>query len=119
MNTNLLESIGVRPGRGKLHVGFLLCDKFAMLPFISSLEPMRAANRYSGEHLYSWQLFSESGLPVTGSNGLNMAVDNNFSEEWKLDRLIVCGPHNPQPVHFALGEHTRVSSGVSSTASIQ
>jgi len=97
MNTNLLESIGVRPGRGKLHVGFLLCDNFAMLPFISSLEPMRAANRYSGEHLYSWQLFSESGLPVTGSNGLNMAVDNNFSEEWKLDRLIVCGPHNPQP----------------------
>lgn len=97
MSAELLESIGVHSGRGQLHVGFLLCETFAMLPFISSLEPMRAANRYSGEHLYSWQLFSESGQPVVGSNGLNMAVDNKFSEDWKLDRLIVCGPHNPQP----------------------
>ena len=96
MSSNLLETLGVHSGRGRLHVGFLLCDTFAMLPFISCLEPMRAANRYSGEHLYSWQLFSETGQSVIASNGLNMAADDNFSEDWKLDRLIVCGPHHPQ-----------------------
>jgi len=88
--------MGVRAGRGRTHVGFLLCESFAMLPFVSSLEPMRAANRYSNEHLYSWQLFSESGQAVHASNGLPLAVDDAFTDEWKLDRLIVCGPHNPQ-----------------------
>ncbi len=97
MEANSLETLGVHHGRGKIHVGFLLCDTFAMLPFISSLEPMRAANRYSNEHLYSWQLFSESGQPVLASNGLSLSVNDTFSDEWKLDRLIVCGPHNPQP----------------------
>ena len=97
MSNSLLEPLGVHSGRGRVHVGFLLCDTFAMLPFISSVEPMRAANRYSDEHLYSWQIFSESGQTVVASNGLNVSVDNKFSNEWKLDRLIVCGPHNPQP----------------------
>jgi len=98
MTTNSLEPLGVRAGRGQRHVGFLLCDTFAMLPFISALEPMRAANRYSESHLYSWQLFSETGQPVVASNGLMMGVDSAFSDEWKIDRLIICGPHNPQPV---------------------
>jgi len=99
MTSNLLEPLGVHEGRGHLHVGFLLCETFAMLPFISSLEPMRAANRYSKKHLYSWQLFSETGQPIVASNGLTMGVDAPFSDDWKLDRLIVCGPHNPQPVN--------------------
>jgi len=97
MDANSLDSLGVRVGRGKTHVGFLLSDSFAMLPFISCLEPMRAANRYSNEHLYSWQLFSEDGQAVHASNGLSIAVDDKFSDEWKLDRVIVCGPHNPKP----------------------
>lgn len=96
MDANSLESLGVRPGRGQTHVGFLLCNSFAMLPFVSALEPMRAANRYSNEHLYSWQLFSEDGRTVCASNGLPIAADDAFSDDWKLDRLIVCGPHNPQ-----------------------
>lgn len=95
MMSNQLESIGVYSGRGRQHVGFLLCDTFAMLPFISSLEPLRAANRYSEQHLYSWQLFSESGDSVIASNGLSMAADDKFSDDWKLDRLIVCGSHSP------------------------
>ena len=99
MITNSLEPLGVLPGRGRLHVGFLLCETFAMLPFISCIEPMRAANRFSGEHLYSWQLFSESGDSVFASNGLSMAVDEKFNQDWKLDRLIVCGAHNPQPAN--------------------
>jgi len=101
MDIHSLQSLGVYEGRGQQHVGFLLCESFAMLPFISALEPMRAANRYSESHLYSWQLFSESGQSVVASNGLHMAVDDAFSDEWKLDRLIVCGPHNPQPANEA------------------
>ncbi len=98
--SNELESLGVLSGRGRQHVGFLLCDTFAMLPFISSLEPMRAANRYSGSHLYSWQLFSETGEPVVASNGLSLPVNERFGDEWKLDRLIVCGSHSPHlPTH--------------------
>jgi len=97
----MLEHLGVQSGRGQQHVGFLLCDTFAMLPFISSLEPLRAANRYSEQHLYSWQLFSENGQPAVASNGLTMNVNDPFSDDWKLDRLIVCGPHNPEPTSNA------------------
>ncbi len=97
MTSNMLESLGVHSERGQQHVGFLLCHTFAMLPFISALEPLRAANRYSDQQHYSWQIFSESGEPVIASNGLSLAADDPFSDDWKLDRLIVCGPHDPQP----------------------
>jgi transcriptional regulator GlxA family with amidase domain len=96
MTPHYFASLGVHEGRGQVHTGFLLQDTFAMMPFISSLEPMRAANRYSEKHLYSWQIFSETGQNVVGSNGLPMAVDDVFSDQWKLDRLIVCGPHDPK-----------------------
>ena len=49
---------------------FLLCDMFSMMPFAAALEPLRQANRMARSPLYSWRLVSETGAPVTASNGV-------------------------------------------------
>jgi len=89
------ERYGVLPGLGERRIGFYLPNTFAMLPFISALEPLRAANRYSGKHLYSWHLFGETAAPAVANNAMVQQVQGSISEANELDRLIICGPHNP------------------------
>jgi len=90
---------GVMPGDGEQRIGFFLPDTFAMLPFISALEPLRAANRYSERHLYSWHLFGESTEPALANNAMSQLVEDSISNAVGLDRLIVCGPHEPLRYH--------------------
>ena len=47
---------------------FVLLDKFTMISFAGAIEPLRLANRVSGEPLYSWSLCGE-GTEKTCSNG--------------------------------------------------
>lgn len=86
---------GVTDGNAEQTFGFFLADTFAMLPFISALEPLRAANRFSGRALYDWQLFSETGADAVANNAMNLAVHGSLFDCAPLDRLIVCGPHDP------------------------
>lgn len=51
-------------------MGFLLVAQFAMMPFTSAIEPLRAANRLSGTELYRWRLYSVDGAPVEASSGI-------------------------------------------------
>jgi len=76
-------------------VGFFLAPTFAMLPFVSALEPLRAANRYSRRPLYAWQCHSLDGAPVAACNGMQQAVDGDLASAGGLDLLVVCGPHDP------------------------
>lgn len=89
------ERYGVLPGSGERRIGFYLPDTFGMLPFISALEPLRAANRYRQKHLYSWHLFGESNAPAIANNGMEQHVEGSLNEARELDRLIICGPHDP------------------------
>ena len=50
-------------------VGFYLVPEFPMMAFASAIEPLRAANRMSGERLFAWQLYSRNGDPVRASGG--------------------------------------------------
>ena len=88
-----------RPAR--CEIGFFLPDTFAMLPFIAALEPLRAANRFSQEPLYRWHLFGETSEPAIANNAMTQKVIGALEMADKLNRLIVCGPHDPQHYDFA------------------
>jgi AraC family carnitine catabolism transcriptional activator len=88
---------GVCAGKAEQKIGFFLADTFAMLPFISAVEPLRAANRFSGRDLYDWELLGDGTDEVMANNAMKVRVDGSIHDGVKLSRLIVCGPHSP---HF-------------------
>ena len=64
-------------------LAFLLLDQFSMIAFASRWNPLRLANREVNGTLYEWTLVSETGGPVTCSNGTRVAVDRGLDP---LDR---------------------------------
>ena len=70
---------------------FLLLDKFTMMSFAGALEPLRVANRVSGEKLYTWVLAGEGGVEATCSNGAAFKLDMGLDEIGRDDVLLVCG----------------------------
>ncbi|MDH3666276.1 MAG: GlxA family transcriptional regulator [Paracoccaceae bacterium] len=69
---------------------FLLADMFSMMPFAAALEPLRQANRMSRQPLYSWRLVSETGGPVTASNGITINVDGGLEDMPREASIAVC-----------------------------
>ena len=62
---------------GTLRVGFLLVPDFSMLAFASAIEPLRAANRMSGQPLFDWVISSPDGGATQASNGVVVAADGD------------------------------------------
>ena len=77
-----------RGGTRPYTVGFHLVPDFPMMAF-AAIEPLRAANRLSGEKLFAWQLFSRDGGPVRASNGIDVAA-GSIGAGAALDLLLVC-----------------------------
>ena len=71
---NLLQA---SKSAGPLTVGFLLVPNFSMLAFASALEPLRAANRMSGQNLFSWVISSPTGAGPEASNGVRVDVQGS------------------------------------------
>lgn len=68
-----------------------------MLAFTSAVEPLRVANRLSEKQLYSWQIVSVDGAPVTASNHIDVVAQASIEDVGRLDNLIVVaglGAHN-------------------------
>lgn len=81
-----------------LRVGFLLIDQFTMMSFTSAVEPLRSANRMSNRELFEWTALSDTGDPVTASNGIAVIADASIRDAGKLHALVVCAggsPHSP------------------------
>jgi transcriptional regulator GlxA family with amidase domain len=70
---------------------FLLLDSFTMIAFAGAIEPLRIANRMAGRTLYEWRVVSESGGPVTASNGVPVACDGGLTETGGEATIIVVG----------------------------
>lgn len=81
------------------HVGFLLIPGFALLPYASAIEPLRAANRLSGRTLYRWSHVSIDGAAAPASNGVAIAADGRIGAAMALDYLFVCAGGNPALFH--------------------
>jgi AraC family transcriptional regulator, glycine betaine-responsive activator len=78
------------PTRPLYRVGFYLVPNFPMMAFAAAIEPLRAANRLSGEKLFDWRLFSRDGEPVRASNGIGIAAHGSIRDAPVLDLLLVC-----------------------------
>ena len=57
-------------------IHFLLFNKFSMLAFTSSVEPLRSANRLSGRDLYVWEVITPNGNVAEASNGIQIKPDS-------------------------------------------
>ena len=69
---------------------FLLLNQFTFLSFAAAIEPLRIANRMSGQPLYRWTLISENGQDATCSNGTTVRVNGGLGEISRDDVVIVC-----------------------------
>ncbi|MDT8855628.1 GlxA family transcriptional regulator [Paracoccaceae bacterium Fryx2] len=70
---------------------FLLLDRFTLLSFAGAIEPLRIANRVSGENLYRWALAGEGGDAIACSNGASFKLDMGLDEIDRDDTVLVCG----------------------------
>jgi transcriptional regulator GlxA family with amidase domain len=78
-----------------MRVGFLLVPGFSLLSYASAVEPLRAANRLTGQQLYAWRHISIDGEPTAASNGATINADHKVGEKIDLDMLFVCAAGNP------------------------
>ena len=86
--------------------GFLLVNDFTLISMSSAIEPLRMANRLYGKNVYRWRLISETGDPVTASDGVSVNVNSGIDDDdalQGLDTIIVCGgihieKHTSEPV---------------------
>ena len=80
----------VAPNRYRL----LLQDSFSAFDLMTVIETLKEANRRDAETLYDWKILSESGAPVTASNGIAISVDGGLVELDRRETLIVFGGDN-------------------------
>jgi transcriptional regulator GlxA family with amidase domain len=73
------------------HFVFLLLNQFTFLPFAAAIEPLRIANRMSGQALYRWSLINEAGTEARCSNGTQVKVDGGLGDVGRDDVILVCG----------------------------
>jgi len=71
-------------------VGFYLVPNFPMMAFAAAIEPLRAANRLTGDELFAWRLYSRDGTTVRASNGIEITAHGAVSDGAALDMLLVC-----------------------------
>lgn len=73
-----------------IDLGFLLLPRYSMIAFSSAIEPLRMANRLSGQELYRWTTYTVDGDPVEASNGLRLQADAKLGELSGLHTLFIC-----------------------------
>lgn len=74
--------------------GFLLLEEFTLISVSSAIETLRMANRAAGSQVYSWRMISETGGPVTASDGLSISADFAIADEIQsrdLHVVVACG----------------------------
>lgn len=91
MNDSNAESPQKRKARS---IGFLLLNNFTMISLASAVEALRMANQLSGEELYAWYSLTESGQPISASDGIKITPDASMYNELGLDTIIVSGGVN-------------------------
>ncbi|MBM3597284.1 MAG: GlxA family transcriptional regulator [Alphaproteobacteria bacterium] len=87
---------GPQPGNRPLVVDLVLASEFSLLSLAATMEPLRAANRVSGETLYKWRLLSEDGRPALTSSGVPIPVAGRFEARDVRDVLILVAAFEPE-----------------------
>jgi transcriptional regulator GlxA family with amidase domain len=82
------------PSPETLKVTILMLPELSLLSLAATLEPLRAANRASGNDLYVWRLVSLDGDPVITSSGLLLPVQGRLEPDDSPGALIVLAAFN-------------------------
>lgn len=77
-----------------LEVDILAFPETTVLLLASVFEPLRAANRISGQTLYNWRLLSPDGAPVETTARISIPVDGSFRPERDERPLFVVSSYN-------------------------
>lgn len=77
------------PAPAPQRMGFFLIPHFSMMALSSVTEPLRAANRVSGQSLYSWHLISADGEPVSSSSGFALTPEFSMASSPDLSHVFV------------------------------
>ncbi|SAL72128.1 transcriptional regulator [Caballeronia terrestris] len=73
---------------------FLLLPEFSSIGFMSAIEPLRVANRFSGA-LYQWHILSADGGPVAASNGISLNAEGSFDTVKDASAVFVVAGFEP------------------------
>jgi AraC family carnitine catabolism transcriptional activator len=73
---------------------FLLLPEFSSIGFMSAIEPLRVANRFSGA-LYRWHILSADGGPVAASNGISLNAEGAFDSVTDASAVFVVAGFEP------------------------
>ncbi|WP_311955757.1 GlxA family transcriptional regulator [Halomonas garicola] len=84
------------PDTAPERIGFLLLPRFAMVAFFSAVEPLRIANRISGQTLFDWDIISQDGGPVAASNGMTLDAGHAMAAAPAVPSLAVCASFAPE-----------------------
>lgn len=76
---------------GTIKVGFLMVPNFSMIAFSAAIEPLRVANRMSGEILFEWVIASPTDEPISASNGVRVDVFSTIADLAECRLVFVCG----------------------------
>ena len=76
---------------GTIKVGFLMVPNFSMIAFSAAIEPLRVANRMSGETLFEWVIASPTDEPISASNGVRVDVFSSIADLAECRLVFVCG----------------------------
>lgn len=72
----------------------LILPDASLMSVAATLDPMRAANRVSGQMPYRWRVVSVDGTPIRTSCGLALQVDGPLDAQGDCDLLIVVAAFN-------------------------
>ena len=87
-----------QPSDTPLKVGLLVLPESSMMSLASTLDPMRAANRFARRPLFSWTIVTPNGAPATLTCGLDVASTGTLADLGATDLLIVISGFN-QSLH--------------------
>jgi AraC family transcriptional regulator, glycine betaine-responsive activator len=85
------------PETTPLDVTFLVLPGASILCVASAIDPLRAANRISGEQLYSWAITSPDGADTQTTSDLTVNVSAKFNPNARHNVIIIIGGFGTAP----------------------
>ena len=82
------------PAHRPLTLGILILPESSMISIAATIDPLRAANRFSRHRRFSWKILTPNGGPAPLSCGIALPADGDLGATTDCDVLIVIGGFN-------------------------
>lgn len=92
--TNAISSTESGRPLARTRYAFLTLPQYSMIALTNAIEPLRMANRVSGQVAYEWVVTSLDGEPAVASNGMMLTPTVRLADTLNVDLVFVCGGVN-------------------------